>query len=259
MALYTGYFDESGHESADLLLLGGLVIDVENIREFDAAWLTAIAPLPALHMKDLVTGNAEYFVWKGRYEEKAAIVSAVAEVISRFSHQTFSAALWMEDYVRANLELKISEAAGHPFAVCARLADVQLNQWARRHKVTDRIKIVFEKRPSGMGETVDSFQRDELPVPAWEGKEVCALQAADYIAWMRNGKIRKSKNYERFAGSEPSSVLHTHDWFGYNDIMDIAGRIAEINSRPIPLRSDDTQVVYHDKPKRVRVPFRRAL
>jgi len=251
MALYTGYFDDSGHEYADMLLLGGLVIDVETVREFDAAWLAAIAPLARLHMKVFVTET------KNIPDERNPIIQRVACVIDKFAFQTFSSAIWMEDYLKADAELKISETVGRPFAVCARLADVQLNQWARRHGVTDRVKIVFERRPEGVGDTDDLFNRDELPIPGWEGKEVCALQTADYIAWLHNAKIRKSDNYKRFAVGEPPKVLHTHDWFGYRDIMGIAGRVATVAAQPIPLRSEDTVVVYHNKENRPRVPFKR--
>jgi len=136
MGIYTGYFDESSDENQPYFVVGGIILDADNAANFDADWREAIKDLPLLngepflHTADFVSGYEQYETeWKGRYDEKLAILSRAARVISRHSLQTVTAALCMEHYHVADSFVKVSESLGHPYTLLARIAYKLMEQW----------------------------------------------------------------------------------------------------------------------------------
>ena len=82
MAFYTGYFDESESEVGPFFVFGGLVLDVEDPKEFEREWRTAIDPLPVLHTSPFLAGgkgfehwNSNGLSWKQERLKKAARVN----------------------------------------------------------------------------------------------------------------------------------------------------------------------------------------
>jgi hypothetical protein len=259
MALYTGYFDDSGSECNEYLSCCGLVIDVERPEVLDAAWLEAINPLQQLHTADLVSGNGAFMEWKGRYEEKSLLLMKAAKTISALSFQTFSSVIAMEDYRAVDKELAFSEFLAYPFALCARFCDIQLRRWAKRNDIQDVIEIVFEQR-TGSGEVVEVFTRDGIPIPSFKSKSLTPLQAADLLAWLQNGKLAKSDNYARVDGNgviaEISATLHTHDLVSRTELLAICRRMKTIAGVVVPDRKDLSKpVAFHSSKKRNRKRF----
>jgi hypothetical protein len=181
MGTYTGYFDESSHEEDPYLVMGGIILDTDAASDFDSDWRAAIGDLPHLddhpflHTADFVSGDEQYESdWKGRYEEKLAILSAAARVISHHSLQVISCVLFMEDYRALDSEVKLSEALGHPYTVASRLAYQHMQAWAKRNSIASPIKMVLEAR-NGMGDVIEMFRinEHELPVPEKKGCRNC--------------------------------------------------------------------------------------
>jgi len=222
---YTGYFDESGHETHDFLVCGGLILDVGDAYKenaFETEWHEAIAPLPYLHTTDYIAGNGDFKAHKntGLYGKRILLTKA-ARVISKYALQTFSAALTMSDYRRINDETVFSEVVAYPFSYCARFASVQVRHWAKAHAMNERIKLIFECRAEGEGEVKDVFKRDRVDPPWFADKNVSGLQAADLIAWTYQGKATNSLNYGRIGKDVEGSLiasLHTPDTICYQDM-----------------------------------------
>jgi Protein of unknown function (DUF3800) len=255
---YTGYFDDSGHETRDFLVCGGLVIDVSDPHVFENDWHQAIAPLPYLHTTDYIAGDRDFKAWKNTgLTLKRELLSRAAGIIAKHALQMFSAALVMVDYRRINDETVFSEVVAHPFTLCARFASVQVGHWAKFHAMNERIKLVFEQR-KGKGDIDAVFERDGLELPSFESKNVCALQAADLIAWTYQGKATNSLNYERIGKSIDSILiksLHTLDTIRYQDMQ----RILRLGTQGQDMRRSAMvqQVAFEPTPKNVRSKFRR--
>ena len=267
MAIYTGYFDESGDEHQESFVLGGLVLDADSVRDFDVAWSEAISDLPRkngelyFHTTDFVSGNDVYRErWKGRYDDKLRLLTNLAGAIAKFSYQTFSVVLNMGDFSRIDSFLQYAEAIGHPYAIACRIGYTQMHFWAERNGVFSPVKMLVEAR-QGMGEVYQLFEKDRLPQPSPESKCVPAIQAADYIAWTRHRRRHPTEPSRRVMESWETvpSYLHTDQIYEFKDYVDIAKNIVEANNNlPIPLRSDkNTKVVFTHEQKRVRSRFTR--
>jgi hypothetical protein len=109
MSVCTGYFDESSDEENPNFVMGGIILDAENATSFERDWREAIKELPRLkgepflHTADFVSGNEQYDPdWKGRYEEKLAILSDAARVISHYSLQTITGVVPHDNIMAAN-------------------------------------------------------------------------------------------------------------------------------------------------------------
>jgi hypothetical protein len=252
MAIYTGYFDESGHETAELFVFGGVVLDVENPTKFEEDWLTAISPLTYLHTSAFYGGHDDFTKWNDLgWKWKRDLLQRASCVIAKHSFQTFSIALDMDSYNRVNKELILNEAIGKPYSLCARFASVQIGQWSGRYNIPDRIKMVFEDRHGVVGETASVFERDGLPAPFFEGKSVCALQAADLIAWLYQTKLKKTPHYVQVRPvlAELHELLHTHDVLDREKLNEICGKVPDV----VPRREDVTgRISFHSSPDRKR-------
>jgi hypothetical protein len=266
MGMYTGYFDESNDEELPDFVMGGLVIDAERVEQFDKDWLAAIAELPRvdgkpqLHTTDFVSGNQIYDPeWKGRYPEKLAILSCAASVIEKYACQVFTCALDMEDYIYIDSNAKFSEAAGHPYALAVRIAYQQMVLWSQHNASSCPIKMIVEER-KGFGEVSDLFIRDKVPVPSQESKAVCALQAADYIAWMKSKKIKPTKPYLAVQDSwrKINRTLYTDQSFDLNDYSTMWRNLCIESNLPLPFREDEKGlIIFNGNKKNPRKQFRR--
>ena len=267
MAIYTGYFDESSDEEQPYLVMGGLILDAEKAADFDRDWRDAIRELPRLndepflHTADFVSGNNQYAPeWKGRYEEKLFILSAAASVINRYSFQAITGVLHMQDYRELDSVIKVSETIGHPYTVGARIAYQHMLVWARRNSIASPIKMVLEAR-DGIGDVIEMFQINGYPIPSSEPKGLPALQAADYIAWVRLKRFQPNPSYLQVKDSwkQINKILYTDQGFTGSDLQATIGRAAEQHPDIVfPRRADDTTfVTYNGKFKSPRRPFKR--
>lgn len=268
MAIYTGYFDESGDENEESFLLGGIALEADRVIEFDHDWreITGKLPMrdgkPYFHTTDFMSGNDVYKPeWKGRYEEKREILTKLARVMAQYGLQFFTAVLEMEAYATVDACIKFGEAAGHPYAMACRIGEMQLRYWAEANSILSPVKMVVENRRGKMGEVVSLFEKDLLVPPTIEDKSALALQAADLIAWMRLRKRHPTEPYEKVksAWDEIPRYLVTDQVFGLSEMVNTAQNIIRANrGKMLPLRSDSNYFVrFSTKPRDIRKPFRR--
>jgi hypothetical protein len=268
MAIYTGYFDESGDENDESFLLGGISLGDDHVAEFDRDWAEVVGKLPQkeeklyFHTTDFLSGNDVYNPeWKGRYDEKREILIKLTKIMARYGLQFFSTVLEMEAYAAVDAHIKFGEAAGHPYAMACRIGDVQLRSWANRNSILSPPKMIVENRAGKMGEVVRLFEKDLLSPPVIEDKSTPALQAADLIAWMRLRKRHPTPVYEsvKVAWREIPKYLVTDQVFGLSDMIKIARGIIQANDgKMLPLRSDPNHIVqFPNRPRETRQPFNR--
>jgi hypothetical protein len=244
MTFYTGYFDESGHETNPLFVFGGLVMDVEDPRNFEREWMAAIDPLPMLHTSQFLTGLDDFKQWNSKgLEWKQDLLRRAAKVIEKHALSTFSTALSMESFREISCESvgdepSFDRAVAHPYALCARFSAVQMGLWSRPNGIPGRVNMVLENRNGrDVREVREVFLRDHLDTPSFEDKSVPPLQAADLIAVMFARKIMQKPNFVQVqsAYSELNQVLHTNDFLHEDRLRGIWKEIrAQIITRPTP-------------------------
>lgn len=274
MAIYTGYFDEGSDEDQPYFVMGGIVLDADKIADFDKDWREAIKALPPfkdapshfkdvpfLHTADFVSGNGDYSpAWKGRYEEKLAILSSAARVISRHSFQTVTCSIYMDQYRALDSVAKMSEALGHPYTLLSILAYELLRRWANMSHILSPIKMVLEAR-DGIGDVIEMFKIKGYPVPAPEDKGPPQLQAADYLAWMRLKKYHPTSSFERVKDSwkEINKSLYIDQPFMLPHMLGTMADLAAQIDVPFPLREgDQPQITYNSDFKHPRKPFKKT-
>jgi len=243
MAFYTGYFDESGHETNPLFVFGGLVLDVEDPRPFESDWKVAIAPLSYLHTSPFLAGGEGFEQWNNEgLKWKQDLLQRASKVIAKYALCTFSTALSMEAFRKISQPPdagpSFDEAVAHPYSLCARYSVAQANIWEKKNSIESHIKMVFENRSDvDAGEITKVFQRDCLKVPSFEGKEVLPLQAADLISVIYARKIMRKSNFIQVepAYRELNRCLHTSDVLKDDELRGIWERIKPlIRVRPTP-------------------------
>ncbi len=260
MASYTGYFDESGHETANFFTFGGLVLDTELANAFDSEWKDAINPLGELHTSPFMFGKDEYEEWNSRgLEWKQKLLARAARVIARNTFQTFSMTLDMNDFAEISEGQYFDRAVAHPYALGTRFAAVQIGQWSNGNSIIGRVPLVFEKREDrNIEETIRVFTRDHLDAPIFEKKGAAPLQAADLIAAIYAQKNAKSSNFFKYkpAYAELNQMLHTNDNLGRVTLQSMWNRIRSlIYERPTP-PGPYPGVYFESDLSRLREPFR---
>jgi hypothetical protein len=244
MAFYSGYFDESGHETNPLFVFGGLVLDIEDPREFESDWKAAINPLPMLHTSQFLTGGEGFEQWNGKgLVWKQSLLQRAAKVIARHALGTFSTALSMDSFRTISNEgvgddPSFDRAVAYPYALCARFSTVQIRHWSLPNGISERVKIVLENRnDEDVREVTRVFLRDKLDIPTFEDKSVLPLQAADLIAVMCARKIMQKPNFIQVqpAYEELYQILHTKDFLGEDRLRSMWNGIRSlIITRPTP-------------------------
>jgi hypothetical protein len=248
--------------------MGGLVLDANIVRDFDVEWADIVLKLPQrdgrlyFHTTDFVTGADIYKKdWAGRLEEKREVLASLCRVMDKYGLQFLTSVIDMDDYAKVDNVIKLSEVAGHPYALGCRIAKEQVRQWAYSQNIQSPVKMVVEDRKGFMGEVVKSFEKDLLPPPSIEDKSTPALQAADVIAWFRFRKKHPTHPYEQVkaAWGEVPKYLIQDNTFGINEVLGMLTNIMrEHGGLPIPLRKDkDHNVYYSTEPKQKRLPLKR--
>jgi hypothetical protein len=264
VGLYTGYFDEGNDEESPVMTMGGIVIDVERAADFDSDWREAIKELPfgsdgfpQLHMTDFVSGYRKFNDSEKNSRHKIEILRKAASVISKHGFCIISCVLDVDGFVKLNQEIKLSELLGTPYAVLARYSKEHLNDWSKAQGLAYRPRMVLEQR-HGSGEVNDLFINDNQDVPIPGNKELCALQAADYVAWMRQGKSLRTRNWYTYR----ESWKEINQFLSHSFLIDRKEmlRVCGLFKNPSPLRGQENVLVrYESYPnKKVRSMFERG-
>src|ERR1043166_2124439 len=207
MAMYSAYFDESGHpDGGKYLVVAGCIADVTQWAEFDREWKAALAPLgsPVFHTVDFDNGEKPF----DRLTEKEAdaLFERLVGIICRRIEKSISRATQLDQHRAIDNKYVFSECYGFPYPSAARSCMAEVETWAVKHSVPpNEILYFFEDGAKHKGQIKWIGERDHLPIPVFLSKsQNVALQAGDLIAWChhlylttRGNRMLMRKRYRR--------------------------------------------------------------
>jgi hypothetical protein len=189
MAMYSAYFDESGHpDEGQFLVVAGAVADVKQWVHFEREWLGLIAPLNTrvFHAVDFDKGNPPFD--KLRLQEANELLDRLVGIICRRVERSFSGAMDLGQYNVINQKYIFAECYGFPYPSLARSCMGHVGLWADRHSISqEEILYFFEDGAKHRGQIEWIMLRDKLPLPVFQRKaDTVPLQVGDFIAWCHN-------------------------------------------------------------------------
>jgi hypothetical protein len=185
MAMYSAYFDESGHpDSGRYLIVAGCIADVEQWVHFEREWLLALAPLNTKVFHAVEFDERMPPFDKLSDQERADLLMRLINIICRRVEKTISGALDLHEHRAINLKYVFSECHGYPYPQVARVCIGIVENWAKKHSLPkDEIKLFFENGAKHKGQLQWIAKRDYLQIPVFLEKRHAPLQAGDLLAW----------------------------------------------------------------------------
>ena len=198
MAMYTAYFDESGHPDDDgaYLVVAGCVAETGQWDELEREWLEVLKPLGTrvFHTADFDCGAKPF----DRLKEAQAdeLFARLIGIICRRINKSFSHVIPLGPYRAMNGKYLLGESYGFPYPAAARHCIFLVSEWAERHSIPPgEILHFFEDGAKHKGQLRWVALRDNQPEPNFKPKEeIVALQAADVLAWCSNLYLTKRAN-----------------------------------------------------------------
>jgi hypothetical protein len=185
MAMYSAYFDDSGHPDAGrYLVVGGAVADVNQWVYLERDWKEALASfgLTEFHATDFEKRWPPFNALSDCQRE--SLLMRLAGIICLRAEKTISAAIDLEEFKRSNDKYVFAEMYGFPYPQCARSSISRVEGWAKKHSIVkEEIKYFFEDGTKHRGQLKWIADRDSLPEPEFIGKRYAQIQAADLLAW----------------------------------------------------------------------------
>ncbi|MGA2712951.1 MAG: DUF3800 domain-containing protein [Bryobacteraceae bacterium] len=186
MAMYSAYFDESGHpDRGKYLIVAGGLASVDQWVHLEREWAEVLAPFgtTVLHTVDFERRKPPF----DQVTDKQAIAISqhFASIICRRLEKLFSFTLHLDDYRVINRKYVFAECYGYPYPMAARSCIGGIEGWAKHHSVPiSDILFFFEDGAKHKGQLEWIAERDLVPIPVFRKKsEVISLQVGDFIAW----------------------------------------------------------------------------
>jgi len=221
MAIYTAYFDESGSpDEGKALVVAGYVASVEQWRKFDDEWHAALAHegVRRFHMRDFAHSRREFESWKGDEERRTAFIKTLVGIIRRNIRKSFSEAIILNDYNRANEKYLLAEQLILPYPLCAWACARSVNRWAKEHGYTDPVLHIYEDGAKHKKQFKKLMEHQGYPDPIFSTKDdYIAFQAADFVAWesLKFYTEREAGTFKRFRQSFEALYSMPYDWNVY--------------------------------------------
>lgn len=200
MAMYSAYFDESGHpDRGPYLIVAGCVGDVDQWVEFEREWLEALAPLGTtiFHAVDFDQRNPPF----DRLTDRDAddLLNRLVGIICRRINKSFSHVTPLDQYRAINNKYLFAECYGYPYPSAARVCLGLVGRWASNYSVAkEDLLYFFEDGAKHKGQLEWIAERDGLPIPVFRKKtEVVPLQVGDLIAWCSHLYLTSGKHIPR--------------------------------------------------------------
>ena len=192
MAMYSAYFDDSGHPDAGrYLVAAGAVADIKQWVHLEREWMDALRPLgiSVFHATDLPHNIPDE-------TQREHLMARLSSIIELRVEKTFSATIDLGQYLVVNKKYTFAEHVGFPYPYAVRVCMGQVSEWAKKHSIPrSEIKFFIESGTKHIGQIEWIAERDGFPVPVPLEKSEVPLQAADLLAWFHhlyqisNGKI----------------------------------------------------------------------
>jgi hypothetical protein len=201
MAMFTAYFDASGHPddvgSRPVLFVSGFVTTVDRWAKFETHWLALLREFgiePPFHTTDFQSCKGQYASWRDDWDRREAFQSKALHVIKRWTNKPFSSGVVIPDFQRLFKEYEMpTHIPSQPYAYCGLQAAALLKAWADRcvddgrlKKSRDELKIVFEHGDTHRPELEAAL--DACGVFVLFDKKECLVpfQACDFLAWQHH-------------------------------------------------------------------------
>jgi hypothetical protein len=195
---HTFYADDAGKRDEDAYVLaGGFLGTVAQWERFCSDWRLKLATvgLPYFHAVEFFNGTGIFAGWNRpeRKKDREALLQVLAQIIADFSLHSFTAAVHVPGWVKANEEYMLDEMGFSPFPLAARIAVQRARQWAEANGHNpEQIECIFDQGCDDWGKLqrrlkvdfgIDAVPRDK--------KKIRPLQAADWLAYEEFKEIPK--------------------------------------------------------------------
>lgn len=200
MAMFTAYFDASGHPDdkgkAKSLWVAGFVSTVQKWAKLEHAWPMLLKeydiPSP-LHMTDFIARQGRYRKWKGNKAAQEDFRCAAARILKLHIHKPFAAGVVIPDLRRMFDEYDVPETEPRqPYAWCALQVCDRLFEWAQNRvragvlRGSNQLEIVFEDGDKHQGDFAKAFwakHRKAVNFRMNVDKAWVPFQACDFFGW----------------------------------------------------------------------------
>jgi hypothetical protein len=198
LAIFTAYFDASGHPDATgrapALFVSGFVASEQKWLRFETEWLALLDKYgitPPFHMTDFEAGKGQYAALKNKPAECEAFRAAAIRVMTRSTNKALSVGVVVPDFRRWLEEYEVApDVPRHPYPWCAMEACRLVVRWAGnrvkagKSRLSDQVKFVFQYGDKHQGAFAAAAKRKYGQVPIFLDSEgVTPFQACDFLAW----------------------------------------------------------------------------
>ena len=194
MGMFTAYFDSSGHENDQhVLLTAGYVSTVEKWLKLDQEWKNKLAEvgIECLHMHKLMRGEQGPPEWKHDREARNRFLFSLVTVLKRRVHKGYACAVLLRDFREVDRQFTLSEQLGSPYTFIGSTIVHMVERWRTENYKHHPIRYFFEGGDAGQ-EDFSKFLRQSASIrPNFEDKwdkntaTWCyPFQVADFLAWV---------------------------------------------------------------------------
>lgn len=185
MAMYSAYFDESGHrKNGGWFVVAGFLGDVAQLVHLEREWSSILTPygISRFHAADFNKGSTGFghLTENDRDEIHGKLVGAILRRIEI----PIAWGVDLSKYNAANSKYLIEESLGSPYGLAARSCIGACENWISHNSITDPVEIIFENGATDSGQVEWICIRDSIPVPLFKDKrDFSPLEAADLLAY----------------------------------------------------------------------------
>jgi hypothetical protein len=187
MAIFTAYFDVSGHpDSTDVLSVAGFIANTGQWTRFEKEWKKVLANygVLSLHMRSFAHSTEEFTSWKGDEDKRRAFLSALINVLVPRVRHSFVSSVYLPDY-RAIDKVNSIRSLRSPFALAGCTCIGKVMDWATAKGFdTSKLAFVFEDGDEDKLNFAQCAFHDFNVNPIFLNKaQSVAFQAADLLAY----------------------------------------------------------------------------
>jgi hypothetical protein len=207
MAMFTAYFDASGHpKDHPFVIVSGYVANYIQWTRFEEEWEAAHnhfgVTLP-FHMAEFnsacskshyaTQSNArpDYVAIAQTPDRADAFLKHLSQLQISFALLAVSCIVNMQTYTQINSVLNLQETLP-PFALGARMCIQKIRNWENNYAIRQPVECIFEQGDFGQGQFTKLMVDEGEDVPIYKKKAAFAgLQAADMYAWEQFNFLRR--------------------------------------------------------------------
>ena len=207
-SMFTAYFDDSGHEDDQLLVVvAGFIADAKDWKEFEALWIAALyrhampvaCGLPYLHVSEInrkIRTCRQHEACSDHWTDlrRKRMFDELIDIIRGHVSRKFACVVVNEGLADLSEQVRI-DCLINAYSAAGRACVAKLREFAFNEHIPYAPRLVFEDGSKGKGKLIDRLRRDCVQEPIFErprnhpskdGKFIEAgvipLQSADLFA-----------------------------------------------------------------------------